>query len=371
MVRTERRNVILFLLGLIAVIAGWEIGPGATPAPSSSVGRGQLVFPDLTAKLASVKRVAIEGAGKTMILRPRPDGSWGIEDRGLYPVQTDKLRAMLTGLTLIRQVEPRTTDPALYGKIGVENAGTAGGSSTQVTLFDAKGNTIASLIVGHRRIRSEGGLPDEIYIRRPGDRQSWLAQGALSVDADPQLWLQRDILSIKRERIAGVTVTRDATTLDLTQQDGKLTLTSPAEHPALDPDKLDDVDGALDALTLADVAPATAEPGKPIATSVFRTADGLAITIHLFRDGTNLWAQFAVAGKDAAPLQARLAGWTYRLGTWKEAQLAPTLADLEPTPAAGAPPTPPPAPAGPAPATPAAPASATPAPAAPAPTTGK
>jgi hypothetical protein len=363
MVRTERRHVILFLVGLIAIVAGWEIGPGASPAPSASVGRGELVFPDLTAKLASVKRIAIESAGKTMILRPRLDGSWGIEDRGLYPVQTDKLRAMLTGLTLIRQVEPRTTDPALYGKIGVENAGTAGGSSTEVTLFDAKGNTIASLIVGHRRVRAEGGLPDEIYIRRPGDRQSWLAQGALSVDSDPQLWLQRDILNIPRERIAGVTVTRDGTALELTQQDGKLILSSPADHKPLDPDKLDDVDGALDSLTLADVAPANTQPGKPIAASVFRTTDGLTISIHLFREtvtgGSNLWAQFAVTGKDAAPLASRLGGWTYRLGTWKEAQLAPTIADLEVTLPAGAAPTP------------VAPAPIAPASAAPAPATGK
>jgi hypothetical protein len=366
MLRTERRNILLFLAGLIVAYAGWKIGPGSIPAPTINVGRGQLVFPDLAAKLGTVRRIAIESGGKTIVLLPRTDGSWGLEDRGLYPVQTDKLRAMLTGLTLIRQVEPRTADPSLYGKIGVENAGTAGGSSDEVSLFDAKGGVIAALIVGHKRIRAAGGVPDELYIRRPGHKRSWLAQGALSVDADPQLWLDRAILDIGRGRIASITSTRDGTTLDFAPKDGKLALTSPPEiaktgQPPLDTYKLDDVYGALTGLTLEDVAPAATQPGKPAGTSVFRTTDGLTITIHLFHDGKNLWAQFQAEGKGAAPLEARLHGWTYRIGNWMQAQLAPSLADLKAAPPAGTPP-----------ATGAAPAIApSAAPAAPAPATGK
>ncbi len=344
MLRTERRSLLLFAAGIIVAYAGWQVGPGSIPAPTTNVGRGQLVFPDLAARLADVRRIAIESAGKTIVLLPRTDGSWGLEDRGRYPVQTDKLRAMLTGLTLIRQVEPRTADRALYGKIGVENAGAAGGSSTQVTLFGAKGGVIASLIVGHKRVRAAGGLPDELYIRHPGHKQSWLAQGsadggALSVDADPQLWLDRSIVDIGRDRIAGVTSTQGGTTLDFAPKDGKLELTSPTDHPKLDTYKLDDVYGALTGLTLEDVAPATAEAGTPAGTSVFRTTDGLSLTVHLFRDGKNLWAQFQAAGKGAAPLEAKLRGWTYRIGSWMQAQLAPSLADLKATPPTGTAPT--------------------------------
>lgn len=390
MAASERRNVILFVLGLLVAFAGWRIGPGSIPAPSTSIGRGQLVFPGLTAKLGSVTRIDITSAGKTITLRPRqpgkPDGEWGLESRGLYPIQTDKLRAMLTGLTLIRQVEPRTANPALYSRIGVEDAGA--GSSTEVTLFDAKAHVVAALIVGHEKVRAEAGLPDEIYIRRPSERQSWLAEGpsgggSLTIDADPQLWLQRGIVDISRARIASISVTRDGTTLDFAPKDNKLLLVSPANHPPLDGYKLDDVYGALQSLTLDDVAPATSQTGKPVGTSVFRTTDGLTITVHLFRDqtkpgGTELWAQFQATGKGAAPLAARLDGWTYKLGAWMERQLAPTMADLEPTAPktqlpAGAAPTPTPAAAAPSPSAPppATPAPATPAPATPSPTTGK
>ncbi len=369
-----RRNLILFLAGLLVAFIGWRVGPGSVPAPSSEVGRGRLVFPGLAAKLPAVTRIAIESAGKTIVLRPRPlqsqgggqggagVGGWGLEERGLYPVRTDKLRAMLSGLTLLRQVSPRTADPRLYSRIGVEDPAAAGGASTGVSLFDAGGKLVAALIVGHQRVRAAGGLPDEIYIRRPGHRRSWLAQGALTVDADPQLWLQRGIVDIARDRIASVTVHRDATTLRFVARAGKLVLASPKTHPPLDAYKLDDLAGALQALTLEDVAPASTEPGKPVGSSVFRTSDGLAITVRAFRDGADLWAQFEASGKGAAPLAARLRGWTYRLGGWMERQLVPTLAELAPTPPAGAAPIPPasagPAAAGPAAAT--APAATTP-----------
>ena len=45
-------------------------------------------------------------------------------------------------------------------------------------------------------MRTQGNVPEEIYVRRPDDNQSWLAEGSLQADADPQLWLDRDIMNI-------------------------------------------------------------------------------------------------------------------------------------------------------------------------------
>lgn len=333
MVASERRNVAIFILGVIIAFVGWRVGPGSVPTPASNLGRGQLVFPGLADKLAQVTRIAIESGGKTLVLRPRPKtsgGGWGLESRGLYPVQTDKLRAMLSGLTLIREVAPRTSNPSLYSRIGVENPATKGGTSTEVSLYDSGGKQIAALIVGHRRVRTAGGVPDEIYIRRPGEAQSWLAHGNLEVDANPQLWLVRNILDIDPGRIAGVAVDRDGQTLDFATEKGTLHLASPADHPALDPYKLDDIKSALQQLTLEDVAPATTEPGKPVGTATFTTTDGLSIAVSTFRDGTHLWAQFHAGGKGAGAINARLGGWTYEVGSWMERQLTPTLTELEP-----------------------------------------
>lgn len=340
MVASERRNILLFILGLIVAFVGWRVGPGSIPAPASNLARGDLVFPGLAAKLAGVAKVAIESGGKTMVLRPRPKaegGGWGLEDRGLYPVQTDKLRAMLSGLTLIREVAPRTADASLYSRIGVEDAGAKGGSSTEVSLYDASGKQVAALIVGHRRVRTAGGVPDEIYIRRPGQKQSFLAHGNLEVDANPQLWLVRGIVDIAPGKIDAVSVARDGQTLEFTAEKGTLHLTAPASTAPLDPYKLDDIKSALQALTLEDVAKATAEPGKPVGTATFKTDDGLSVAVSTFRDGPHLWAQFHASGKGADAINARVDGWTYQLGAWMERELTPTLAELAPAKPAATP----------------------------------
>ena len=44
---------------------------------------------------------------------------------------------------------------------------------------------IAALVAGHSRVRTEGNLPEEVYVRRPDENQSWLAEGKLDVDTDP------------------------------------------------------------------------------------------------------------------------------------------------------------------------------------------
>jgi hypothetical protein len=74
--------------------------------------------------------------------------------------------------------------------------------------------------------------------------------------------------------------------------------------------------------------------GDKIGQSVYTTSDGMAVTTTVFKGDKDIWARFAVTGTDkskdeADKLNARLAGWTYQLGTWKEKALVPSLDDLK------------------------------------------
>src|SRR6202012_1415149 len=111
-------------------------------------------------------------------------------------------------LTELRLVEPRTTDPAEFSRLGLEDPTGKTATSNLLRVLDASGKPIVAVVVGHRRVRTQGNLPEQVYVRRPDDNQTWLAEGNLQVDADPQQWLDRDILSIDHARIAKVAVTR-------------------------------------------------------------------------------------------------------------------------------------------------------------------
>ncbi|MEJ0017242.1 MAG: DUF4340 domain-containing protein [Acetobacteraceae bacterium] len=333
---SPRALLALVVLGVIAIAGGWYFGVAERPAEQRSVDAGRLMFPDLAPRLQDAARIEITHLGKTTVIA-KTGQSWGLVDRGGYPVQPGKLRTMLTTLTELRLVEPRTTNPEQYARLGVEDATGPTGTSNLLRVLDASGKPIVAVIVGHRRVRTQGNVPEQVYVRRPGESQSWLAEGGLQADADPQLWLERDIMNIGHDRIAGVAVTHGEETLDLALDDKKLVLKKPEEHPPLDDYKLDDVGRALELLTFQDVQPDAAPVGDKIGQSVFTATDGLMVTATVFKGDKDIWVRFSATGlnqskAEADRLNARLSGWTYQLGAWKQKALVPSLDDLKAPP---------------------------------------
>ena len=336
-----RTGLSLLLAGAIVLAGGWYFGPAQMPGEAQSVEAGRLMFPGLADRLQDAAEVDIAHQGKTLVIRRHGD-VWGLADRGDYPVEAEKLRGMLTALTELRLVEPRSADPAAYAKLGLQDPNAPDSTADLLRVLDAAGKPIAELIVGHRRVLTAGNVPDEVFVRRPDEAQGWLAEGSLVVDADPLLWLQRDIVNIDHTSIAHVSVQRGNETLGFDAKDGKLTMTTPAEHPPLDSYKMDDIARGLEMLTCEDVQPGAAPTTGEIGQSVFTTTDGLAVTTRLYQSGKDLLARFDIAGDNvakakAATLKARIAGWTYRIGAWKQTALVPSLTDLEAKPDKAAP----------------------------------
>ncbi len=362
-----RTLIILLALGVVAIAGGWYFGIASMPSEQRSTDAGKLMFPDLAPRLQQAAEVEVEHQGQQLAIEKREVGGqvrWGLAARGGYPVREMKLRGMLTALTELRLVDQRTSDPKQFATLGVEDPSGPTSNSDLLRVLDASGRPIAALIVGHRRVRTGGNVPDEVYVRRPGDNQSWLAEGSLEVDADPQLWLDRDIMNIDHSRIVKVAVTRGGATLEFARADDKLALTAPADHPKLDDYKLQDVSRALELLTFEDVHPDdvhpdgvhpddahpdAAQPSGQIGTSVFSTSDGLIVTASVYTappkptatlaTDREVLARFTVTGAgkskaEADHLQARLAGWTYEIGAWKQSSLVPSLDDLTTAPSA-------------------------------------
>jgi Domain of unknown function (DUF4340) len=337
-----RTLFILLVLGVAAVAGGWYFGTAQRPSEQQAYNGGKLMFPDLAAHLQDAARIEVSHQGKTLVLARHGD-AWGLEDRGGYVVQVSKLRGMLTALTELRLVEPRTTDPTEFNRLGLEDPNQKDATANLLRVLDASGKPIVALIVGHRRVRTQGNVPEQVYVRRPDDNRTWLAEGSLQVDADPQLWLDRDIMNIDHSRIASVAVTHGDEKLEFARDGEKLALKLPAEHPPLDDYKLDDLDRGLELLTFQDVQTAKEPVGDEIGQSVYTTSDGMTVTATVFNGGKDIWVRFAAAPvpglapgdktKDEADkLNARLAGWTYQLGAWKQKALVPTIDDLKAPP---------------------------------------
>jgi len=323
---------VLAATAVVAVAGGWYFGTRTTPSERTNVASGKLMFPDLAPRLKDAARIEIIHQGTQTVIEKRPDGGWGIASMRDYPVQEIKLRGLLTGLTELRLIEPRTSDPAQFSRLGVDDPNAAGSSADLLRVVDAAGTPILATIVGHRRVRSQANVPDEVYVRRPDENQSWLAEGSLQVDADPALWLDQNVMNIGHDRIASVRVGDGA--LVFGQADGHFEVEQPAEHPKLETYKVEAVARALELLTFQAVKADADVPMTKAEHAVFTTTDGLAVTATVFHADKDVWARFAVAGSDktkdeAERMNARLAGWTYQIGSWKEKSLVPGMDDLK------------------------------------------
>ncbi len=317
-----RTAISLILLGALVLGAAVMLRPSDDQNPA---GAGQLVFPGLAANLPKATRISISASGKQSTLVLKGD-TWGLEERDGYPVLPAKLRELLAGLAELKLVEPRTADPAQFGRLGVDDPKVAGSTAAELKVQDASGTQMVDLLLGHRRTRSQGGLPEAVYIRKPAETQSWLAEGQVPADGDPQSWLVRDLTDIPPEKIAKMVDVRGDSTLTFTKDGDRLALNPPAPFK-LDEYHLDETARALSGLTLVDVK-AGKLPGTALGSSAYTTTDGLIVTVSLSKDGAILWAAIAATGKGAEPY-ARLANWAFQISDWREKALLPTLAELK------------------------------------------
>ncbi|CAH2604623.1 conserved protein of unknown function [Rhodovastum atsumiense] len=326
-------RIVAILGGVAVVVLGaaliWGRGPIAVTqtAPTQA---GTLVFPGLAGRLQQAARVELTTKGQPLVITKQGD-VWGLADRGNYPVQAGKLRELLTGLTELHLTEPRTADPAMYERLGVGDPASPTATATGLRVLDGSGQVLAELILGHRRVRAQANLPESIYVRRPNEARSWLAEGRLPVDADPQLWLLRDIANIDAKQVASVVVHRDDAVLRFGRDGDKPVLAEPADHPKLDDYRVEDVFRGLEQLTLTDVKPAAQQPGEKLGTATITLTDGTVVDATVFRADKDIWVQFAARGDSAQAkeLAARVTGWTYQIGSWKERSLVPTLTELK------------------------------------------
>jgi len=334
-----KQSLLFLLVGLLVLAGGWYLGRETPGSTRVAVAPGALVFPDIAPALQNAARIEITSKGKTITLQRKPDGAWGLAERGGYVVQAARLREMLTGLTELRIAEERTSDPGQFARLGLDDPSRPDSTANLLRVLDAAGKPLVELVTGHRRVRTQGGGPgggpESIYIRRPGENRTWLAEGRLAVDADPSLWLEREIMNIPLTRIAHVSVRRGAEWLALsrTADGARLQLTAPAGVTDLDPFKLEETGRGLESFTFQEVREAKDVPGTRIGTGTYKTTDGLTVEVTLFKDGELLWATFAVsgdgdAGTEADDLARRLHGWAYQIGNWKEKAITPELADL-------------------------------------------
>ena len=283
----------LTLVGIIlAVVANREPSP---TIPQS----GQPLFPEFMSVVNDVNEVVIQTNEHTMTL-VRDEQTWGVKEKASYSADVEKVKQAIVGLADLRIHEPKTKNPELYERLGLQDPEQEGSSSKLVTVKTADNSEVAKLVVGNQKPSKGNPRMSDLYVRKPGDPQTWLVLGNLPLETVPDEWLDKEVTALTTKRVRQVTVTHPTgESLHLSKEkpeDLDFQMDSIPEGSKISSQfNVNNVVGTLVQLELEDIQPLTEVDfaTTPGASVVLETFDGLRLHVHTTKRDEKVFAKFS------------------------------------------------------------------------------
>jgi len=297
------------------------------------------MLPELRSQPAGIGSIELTKSGRTLTF-VRNGEQWTIKERGGYPVEGDKIRALLVQLTRAELAEPKTASKDRWPLLDLEDPAAAEAKSSLVRLLDAGGKPIAELVVGKRRNNAFGTGRHGVYVRRPNETQTWLASGEPNLALDVKNWVDPAIFKADAEKLKRVTVAHPNEVPIVVEREGekgKFVLKSvPEGLKVKEGAGVEQIALSLGSVDIDDVRKLDATPaGNAISVITAENSDGLTVTFRLRREGTpeEAWLSFTAAGegeakKAADEINAKAAGWEFKIPKWKADQIGKRAADI-------------------------------------------
>jgi hypothetical protein len=341
---------VLALITALVVIAAIVSYSRRQPAPAAP--ESDRLYPELAERVNDVASITIQSGAEPFVIA-RHNGDWGLETKGGYPVTFEKVKQTILGLAALEIIEPKTSRPEYYDRLGVTEPG-PDVDSTLVTLRDEDGGTLASLIIGDTA--PGGGRAPRRFVRKADDAQAWLVEGQVSVDRTPLNWIDRELLRLPRTRVQSVTVAHpdgERIHLHRNQQSRRNFLVDdvPERFELQNEGIANSIAGAAGYLRIEDVAPAADVDfaSGQVTTVEFRTFDGLLVTLEVLPVEDGAWLELCAAAEEDAALpepdanaeappetaatqaeeiNRRAAGWAFRINRSAAQSMTKRMADL-------------------------------------------
>ncbi len=337
---SARALKILAICTLIGVLAaGWAVR--LEWASWGGQEYGNKIFPDLAAEIESVDRLVVESRHGRMTVK-RTAAGWVLAESDNHPVQNKVVQKTLFGLSELRKVEPKTQKKERYSRLALQYPTVKNAESKRVQVFDKDQKPLADILVGNEnlllQVIREGGL----YIRKPGEAQTWLAGGDLTVSGEPKDWLAGPIIDIPKGRIAKAIVTHPLGDTMVVVKDTEAKRGFSLEGLGPDEKLISDFYPSDIGRALADLEMIDARRYRPgqfpkgaIIRAEFLTIDGLVVRLEMARQDGADWIRIAsvtvspdratrsAAGiaEEAAAIRKSTDGWVYSVPEFESVHL--------------------------------------------------
>lgn len=288
-------GILAGLTVLGTLVAALVTREPATHAPQS----GEPVFPQLMAVINDVREILVETKEHTITL-VRGEKEWSVKEKSGYRADVEKVKSALVGLAELRFLDPKTSNPELYERLGLMSKEKDGSTSLTMTLKTGASTPMAQVVLGNQKPAKSNPRLSEIYIRKPDDPQTWLVTGNLRLDRLPEEWLDKEITALPTKRVRQVRVAHpDGEVLHLSKMkpdDMDFQLDSiPAGYQVSSSFNLNNVVGTLVQLSLEDVHKESeiAFKADTGVTAVVETFDGLRLHVKTAKEGEKVLGKFS------------------------------------------------------------------------------
>ena len=158
---------------------------------------GRALLPDLAGELNTVTALSVRRGGAAPVTLHQVEGRWTVAERADYPADVPKLRKLLLALSDAKIIEEKTSNPANFSAIGVEDPSAPGatGAEVVVTARDGKHSVIVGKAVGAGN-----------FARRGGENTSYSVEPAISFETEPRFWIESPLIDIPVADIQSVQV---------------------------------------------------------------------------------------------------------------------------------------------------------------------
>jgi hypothetical protein len=187
---SRQRFIVLMAAALLAIVGAMYL---STQRNLPRDAHGMALLPALGGELDTVTSLSVlKGSATPTVTIQKQGDQWTVAQRANYPADVAKVHKLLLALSDAKIREEKTSDPASYAVIGVEDPSKPGatGSEIELTAKDGKHGVIVGKFTG------QGS-----FVRRAGEKVSYSVEPGISFEAEPRFWLDTRLLDIPSDKI--------------------------------------------------------------------------------------------------------------------------------------------------------------------------
>jgi hypothetical protein len=305
---SRQRFLSLIVAAVLAISAALYLSAQRNVRQDS---HGSALLPSLRAELNTVTALSVRRGGATPGVTLQAQGDrWTVAQRGDYPADVSKLRKLLLSLSDAKIIEEKTSNPANFPIIGVDDPSLPGATGAEISVTAKDGKH--AVIVG-----KTGG--DGNFVRRAGENTSYLVEPVISFESEPRYWIDPHLIDVAAAGILSIDfkpASGPGYTVHRPSGGGNFVLDSvPPGRKAADSAALAPSQTTYSGLTADDVLPVGNVDFNQATLVTVTLADGNVITITGATSGDKRWVQLKTT-KDAA-LNARAAGRAFDISSYR------------------------------------------------------